>query len=47
MGAVSLLKTDIKEIGFLILQEKRERICGKHFPYIIRCKFKKNEFEPN
>lgn len=32
MGAVSLLKTDIKEIGFLILQEKREGNCGNHSP---------------
>ena len=33
MGAVSVLKTDIKEgIGFHISQEKREGNCGKHSP---------------
>ena len=46
MGAVSVLKTDIKGIGFPIPQEKREWICSNKFLYIIRCKLGKNEFEP-
>ena len=46
MGAVSVLKTDIKGVGFHISQEKRKWICGNKFLYIIRCKLGKNEFEP-
>ena len=47
MGTVSVLKTDIREgVGFHILKEKREWICGNKFLYIIRCKLGKNEFEP-
>ena len=41
MGTVSVLKTDIKGVGFHISQEKREGNCGKHSPmYIIRCKLR-------
>lgn len=36
MGTVSVLKMDIKGIGFPIPQEKRERNCGKHFPIYIK-----------
>lgn len=46
MGAVSVLKTDIKGVGFHISQEKREGNCGKHSPiYIIRCQFAGYELE--
>ena len=46
MGTVSVLKMDIKGIGFPIPQEKREWICSNKFLYTIRCKLGKNEFEP-
>ena len=46
MGTVSVLKTDIKG-GRLphSIREKRGEL-RQAFPYIIRCKFIKNEFEP-
>ena len=46
MGTVSVLKTDIKGIG--LPHFIREERVGLHqlFPYIIRCKLEKNEFEP-
>ena len=34
MGTVSVLKMDIKGIGFPIPQEKREWICSNKFLYI-------------
>lgn len=36
MGTVSVLKMDIKGIGFPIPQEKREGNCGKHSPIYIK-----------
>lgn len=36
MGAVSVLKTDIRGGNFHISQEKREGNCGKHSPIYIK-----------
>ena len=38
MGTVSVLKMDIKGIGFPIPQEKREWICDNQFLYKISYK---------
>lgn len=47
MGAVSVLKTDIKGSSLPhSIREKRGDL-RQLSPYIIRCKLEKNEFEPN
>ena len=46
MGAVSVLKTDIKGSRLPHSIRKREGNCGKHSPiYIIRCQFAGYELE--
>ena len=50
MGTVSVLKMDIKGIGFPIPQEKREFICNNRFPYIKGVssgRMSLNQNEPN
>ena len=47
MGTVSVLKTDIKGDRLPHCTREKRGKLRQAFPYIIRCKFKKNEFEPN